>query len=149
MKKIHWGWFSITVGIACVLIGAFTVIRAGGPGSIYIAVATIAVFGSMGLLFYKFLWGPRFNIRRLQKTGIPGKAKILEVHDTNIAVNNNPQLKIVMEIKNNLGQVYTTACKTIVSRRLQPGYFQPGREVTIKIDPKNEKNVIIDVSGTS
>jgi hypothetical protein len=149
MKKIRWDLIGIIGGIACVVIGPFAVIRAGGPRSTYIAIAMIAVFGSMGLLFYKFLWGPRFNIRRLQKTGIPGKAKILEVYTTNITVNNNPQLKLVMEIKNNSGQVYTAACKTIVSRRLQPGYFQPGKEVNVKIDPKNEKNVIIDLSGTS
>jgi outer membrane lipoprotein SlyB len=147
MKKIRWDLLSIIGGIAGVLVGVFVILRTGGPRSIYIATAMVAVFGGMGFLFYKLLWGPRFNVRRLQKTGIPGKAKILEVHDTNIAVNNNPQVKLVMEVKNNSGQVYTTSCKTIVSRR-QPGYFQPGKEVNIKIDPKNEMNVIIDISGT-
>lgn len=148
MKKNNWDLFGIVGCIAGVLIGAFVVIKAGGPQSIYIAIAMIIVFGSLGFIFYKFLWKPKFNTRRLQKTGIPGKAKILEVHDTNIAVNNNPQVKLVMEVKNNLGQVYTAACKMIVSRR-NPGLFQPGKEVNIKIDPKNEKNVIIDVGGNS
>ena len=113
--------------------------------SIYIATALVAVFGGIGLLFYKFLWGPRSNIRRLKKNGIPGRAKILEVHNTNITVNNNLQIRLVMELKNNFGQVYTSACKMIVSR-LKPKYFQPGKEVNVKIDPNNEKSVIVDVS---
>lgn len=145
MKKFRWDLIGIFGGIAGVLIAVFAVIKAGGPGSIYIAIALVAVFGSMGYFFYKFLWGPRFNTRRLQKTGISGKAKILEVHNTNITVNNNPQVRLVMELKNNFGQVYITGCKMIVSR-LTPIYFQPGKEVNVKIDPNNEKNVIIDMS---
>ena len=50
-----------------------------------------------------------------------------------------------MELKNNVGEVYTTDCKTIVSR-LRPVHIQPGKEVNVKIDPKNEKNVILDIS---
>jgi transcriptional antiterminator Rof (Rho-off) len=77
--------------------------------------------------------------------GIPGKAKILKAHETNISVNQNPQYKLVLEIENKEGQVYSTSCKTIVSRKRMV-YFQPGKEVSIKIDPKNERNVIVDVS---
>jgi len=148
MKKILWDWVGIIGGIAAVLAGAFVVIKAGGPQSIYIAIAMIVIFGSLGLIIYRFIWKPKFNIRRLQKSGIPAKAKVLEVRDTGIAINNNPQVKLVMEIKNNLGQVYTTTCKTIVSRR-NPGYFKPGMEVLIKIDPKNKENVIIEDSRKS
>ena len=145
MKRIRWDLFGIFGGIAAVLIGAYEVIKAGGSGSIFIAIALVAIFGSMGFIIYKFIWAPKFNARRLQKTGIPGKAKIIEVNTTNISVNNNPQVKLLMEVKNNMGQVYSTDCKTMVSRR-NPGQFKPGMEISIKIDPKNEKNVIVDVS---
>ena len=131
-------------GILAVLIAVYAVLRSGGPGSIYIAIGMIVVFGSLGFFFYKLLWRPRFNTRRLQQTGIPGKAKILEVHDTNITVNNNPQIKLMLEVKNNFDQVYNTSCRMIISR-LKPNLFQPGMEVLVKIDPKNEKNVIIDI----
>ena len=143
MKKIPWDWIGIVGGILGVLVGVYAVLRAGGPGSIYIAGGMIVVFGGMGFFFYKLLWWPKFNTKRLQKTGIPAKAKILEVHNTNITVNNNPQIKLMLEIKNNFGQVYTTACRMIISR-LKPRLFQAGMEVPVKIDPKNEKNVIID-----
>ena len=146
MKKIRWDLVGIIVGAAVVIIAARAVLKAGGPGSIYIAIALVVVFGGMGYLSYKFLWQPKFNTRRLQVEGISGRAKILEVHETNITVNQNPQFRLVMEIKNSIGQVYTTACKTIVSRHVITVPFQPGKEVSIKIDPKNEKNVIVDES---
>lgn len=143
MKKFRWDLVGICGGIAGVLFAVYAVLKSGGSNSILIATAMIVVFGGMGFFLNKFLWQPRYNVKRLQKTGIPGKAKILEVQDTNISVNNNPQLKLIMELKNNLGEVYTTACKTIVMR-LKPIYFQAGKEVNVKIDPKNEKNVILD-----
>lgn len=143
MKKIRWDLMSMFIGIIALLLGAYAVIKAGGKGSIQIAVTMVVFFGTMGYLLYKFLWQPRSNIKRLQKTGIPGKAKIIEVQNTNISVNNNPQLKLTMELKNNAGEIYTTSCKHVVSR-LKPVSFQPGKEVNVKIDPANEKNVIVD-----
>jgi hypothetical protein len=54
-----------------------------------------------------------------------------------------------MEVKNNSGEVYTTTCKTVISRRLRSNHYQPGMEVNIKIDPRNEKNVVMDASNYS
>jgi hypothetical protein len=144
MKKLRWDLIGIIGGIGGVLFGVFAVLRSGGPENVQIAIAMVVVFGAMGFLLYKFLWQPRFNVRRLQKDGIPGKAKILEVIETNITVNNNPQVKLVMELKNKSGEFYNARCKTVVSRK-SPVFFQPGKEVKVKIDPDNEKNVIIDL----
>ena len=143
MKWVRWDWIGIICFSAAVLTGVFAVIKTGGSGSIYIAIAMIAVFGSMVFFFYKLIWGPRVKTRRLQKTGIYKKAKILEVKKTNISVNNNPQVKLILEIENDTGHLYTTSCRTIISR-LQSGLFQQGKEIMILIDPKDEKNVIIN-----
>jgi hypothetical protein len=86
------------------------------------------------------------NAARLQKTGLPGKATILEVKDTGVTINNNPQVKLILEVKNSFGQKYTTQCRLLVSR-INPNAFMPGMEVPVKIDPKNEQNVVIDFSG--
>ena len=145
MKKIRWDLIGIFGGIAIVMIAVIAVLTSGEPDSIYIAIGVLVGFGAMGNVLYKYLWQPMFNKKRLQKIGIPGKAKIVAVAETNIAINNNPQLNLVIELKNNAGQVYTTACKTIVSK-LKPVQFQPGKEVNVKIDPKNEKNVVLDIS---
>ncbi|MDQ2863519.1 MAG: hypothetical protein M3R50_07730 [Bacteroidota bacterium] len=145
MKKFRWDLLGLFAGIGGVLFAVYAVLKSGSSNSVLIAVAMIVVFGGIGFVLYKLLWQPRFNVKRLQKIGVPGKAKILEVHETNISVNNNPQLKLLIELKDTNGAVYTTICKTVVSR-LKPLYFQSGKEINVRIDPANERNVIVDAS---
>lgn len=103
----------------------------------------IVVFGGMGTFFYKFLWGPRLNAKRLQKNGVPGKAKILEVQETNIIINSNPPVKLILELRNNAGRIYTTSTKIVIPR-LKPNLYKEGTEIPVKIDVNNEKDLIID-----
>jgi hypothetical protein len=79
----------------------------------------------------------------LQKIGLPGKATITEVKDTGVTINNNPQVKLMMEVKNSYGQKYNAQCRVLVSR-INPNMFMPGMEIPVLIDPKNEQNVVID-----
>lgn len=145
MKKIRWDVIGMIGGIAGVLLAVIAVLKSSAPNKVIIAVAMIVVFGGMGTVLYKLLWQPRFNMKRLQKVGIPATAKILELHETDITVNNNPQLKLLLELTSNSGHVYTTTCKTIVARQ-RPIHFEAGKEVKVKVDPNNEKNVILDAS---
>ena len=148
MKMNTWAWVGIGGGIAGFLIGLISVITTTGQEGIYIAGGMILIFGGVFFLIYKLLIGPMMNVSRLQKTGIAGKALITDVRDTNVTINNNPQVKLTLELKNNFGQKYTTTCRVLVSR-LNPFAFHPGMEVPVKIDPRNEKNVVIDYSGDS
>lgn len=145
MKKIRWDLIGILAAVAGVVMAVIAVLKSGSPDRNYIAIAMVIVFGSMGFLLNRFLWAPKNNVRRLMNFGIPGRAKVLEVHETNISVNNNPQYKILLEIKRDAGAMYVATTKIVVSR-LKPNFFQPGKEVKVKIDPDNEKNVMIDVS---
>jgi len=149
MKMNIWAWIGIGGGIAGFLIGILSVVMTV-PGStgIYITIGMVALFGGMGLLFYKLIFGPMLNAARLQKTGLPGKAIITAVNDTGVTINNNPQVKLTLDVKNNFGQRYSTVCRVLVSR-INPFVYQPGMEVPVKIDPKNEKNVIVDFSDTA
>jgi hypothetical protein len=100
----------------------------------------------MFYLFYRLFFKSMINTARLQKRGLPGRARIIEVRDTGVTINNNPQVKLVLELKNPLGQRYTTHCRVLVSR-LNPTAYSAGMEVPVKIDPQNEKNVVIDFTG--
>lgn len=84
----------------------------------------------------------------MQKIGIPGKATILEVRDTGITINENPQVKLKLEIQPKYGKKFTTETRALVSR-INPGAFRAGMEVLVKIDPKNEQNVVIDNSTST
>ncbi len=147
MLKMNTGaWIGIGAGIAGILIAIIAVITTMGSSGIYITLGICALFGGMGFLFYKLFFGPMINAARLQKNGLPGKAKILDVKDTGVTINNNPQVKLILEVKNNFGQVYNAESRVLVSR-INPNAYMPGMEIPVKIDPKNEKNVVIDFSA--
>ncbi len=147
MMKMNAGiWIGIIGGIVGLLVGVGAVVSTGGSMGIYMGMGMLALFGGMFYLFYRLFFKPMINASRLQKTGLPGKARILEVKDTGITINNNPQVKLTLEVKNNFGQKYTTQCRVLVSR-INPNAYMPGMELPVKIDPKNEMNVVIDFSG--
>ena len=138
-------WIGLAGGLIGIIVAIASVLTVSGPEGIYIAAGIAVFFGGMMFLFYKLFFGPMLLAARLQKTGIPGKATIKEVHDTGVTINNNPQVKLLLEVKNSFGQTYTTTLRTLVSR-LQPDLYRPGMVVPVKIDPKNENRVIIDLS---
>ncbi len=147
MMKMNAGmWIGIIGGIIGLAVGIGAVVATGGQSGIYIGLGMLIVFGGMFYLFYRLFFKPMINAGRLQKTGIPGTAKILEVRDTGITINNNPQVKLMLEVKNNFGQKYNAQCRVLVSR-INPNAYMPGMEIPVKIDPKNEQNVVIDFSG--
>ncbi len=146
IKMNTWGWIGIGGGIAGMLVGLYTAFSVGGSMGSTFSLIFLGVFGLVFYIIWRTFVGPMVNTSRLQKTGLPAVATILEVRDTGVTVNNNPQVKLVLEVRNNLGHKYTTSCRTMVSR-INPFAFQPGMQVRVKVDPKNEQNVVIDYSG--
>ncbi len=139
-------WIGLIGGIIGLLAGVIAVIATAGSMGVYMGIGMLLLFGGMFYLFYRLFFKPMINASRLQKTGLPGTARILEVKDTGVTINNSPQVKLILEVKNNFGQKYTTQCRVLVPR-INPGAYQPGMELPVKIDPKNEMNVVIDFSG--
>jgi hypothetical protein len=149
MLKMNAGaWIGIIGGLIGLIVGIGAVIATAGSSAPYITILIIAVFGGMFYLFYRLFFKPLINTARLQKIGLPGKATITEVKDTGVTINNSPQVKLVMEVKNSYGQKYNAQCRVLVSR-INPNMFMPGMEVPVLIDPKNEQNVVIDFSGSA
>jgi hypothetical protein len=149
MMKMNAGiWIGIVGGAIGLIVGLASVLSVGGTAGPIISLVMLVVFGGMFYLFYRLFFKPMINANRLQKIGIPGKARILEVKDTGVTINNNPQIKLILEVKNNFGQKYNTQCRVLVSR-INPNAYMPGMEVPVKIDPKNEQNVVIDFSGSA
>ena len=143
MKMNAGAWIWIICGIIGLVVGIGAVVATGGKSGIGIGLAMLAVFGGMFYIFYRIFFKPMINTARLQKTGLPGKATIVEVRDTGVTINNSPQVKLMLEVKNSFGQKYNAQCRVLVSR-INPNMFIPGMEVPVLIDPKNEQNVVID-----
>lgn len=148
MKMNAGVWIGIIAGIFGFVVAIGSVLATAGPEGIYIAGGILAFAAGMGFLFYKLLIGPMMLNSRLQKTGIPAKAIIKEVRDTGVTINNNPQVKLVQELKNSLGQRYSSTVRVLVSR-LQPYVYQPGMTVGVLVDPKDENKMVIDTNSSS
>jgi hypothetical protein len=146
MKMNAGTWIGLIGGVLGLIVGMGAVISAAGSSGSYISIGMLLIFGAVFFVIYKLLIAPSLLSARLQKNGIDGKALIKEVHDTGVTINNNPQVKLIVEIKNYLGQPYTATLRTMVSR-INPFAYQPGMIIPVKIDPKNDNNVVIDVSG--
>jgi hypothetical protein len=135
----------IIFGMAMTFSGLSSI--GGSVGALITAVFAL-VFGGMFLLFYQLFFKPLQNARRLQKIGLPGKAKIIAVKDTGITINKSPMVKLEVEVLSSLGRRYNTSLKVLVSR-LNSFIYTNGMEVPIKIDPENEKNVIVDTTASN
>ena len=139
-------WIGLIGGLIGITVAIGSVLTNGGSSGIYMAAGIMLVFGGMFYLFYRLFFAPMILASRLRKTGIPGKAVIKEVHDTGVTINNSPQVKLVLDVKNSFGQVYTATVRTLISR-LQPQMYQAGMTIPVLIDPKDENKMVIDYSG--
>ena len=149
MMKMNAGaWIGIIGGVIGLLVGVGAVIATAGSAGTYITIGVLAFLGGMFYLFYRLFFKGMINTARLQKTGLSGKATILEIKDTGVTINNSPQVKLTLEVKNSFGQKYTTHCRVLVSR-INPNAYLPGMEVPVKIDPKNDMNVVIDFNSNN
>lgn len=148
MKMSAGVWIGLVLGAVGFLVGMGAVVMTSGSSGIYITAGLIILFTGVFYLVYRVFLKPMINANRLQKTGLPGTARILEVKDTGVTINNNPQVKLILEVKNSLGQKYNSQCRVLVSR-INPWAYQPGMEVPVKIDPNNEQNVVLDFTGNT
>jgi hypothetical protein len=147
MLKMNAGtWIGLIAGGIGIAVAVTSVLATSSFTGSYITIGILLLIAGFCFLFYKLFFAPMLNASRLHKVGLPGKARILEVRDTGVTINNNPQVKLVLEVKTSFGQTYTTTCRVLVSR-INPRAYSPGMELPVKIDPKNEKNVIIDMEA--
>jgi hypothetical protein len=83
--------------------------------------------------------------RRLQETGEAATARVVEIWDTGMTVNDDPVIGLRVEVSRADGSVYTaTIAKSLVSRVHIP-QFQPGSTVPVRIDPQDSANVVLDM----
>ncbi|MBK7433068.1 MAG: hypothetical protein IPI66_03635 [Chitinophagaceae bacterium] len=139
-------WIGIFGGLAGIIVAIVSVLTTAGSAGIYITAGILLIFGGMFYLFYRLFFAPMILAARLKKTGLPGQATIREVLDTGVTINNNPQVKLVLDVKGSLGQRYDATIRVLVSR-IRPNLYQPGMTVAVLIDPNNEKNIVLDDSG--
>jgi hypothetical protein len=82
--------------------------------------------------------------RMVLEQGIPAKAKIIHVQQTGVLVNYSPQVVFQLEVHPPNGVPYEATTKAVIPMVNIPQY-QPGTEISVKIDPTNPTRVEIDM----
>ncbi len=99
------------------------------------------IFSVVLLLLLMFFWSYYSNDQLLRK-GLPGEAVILDIQDTGNRYNDQPEVKLILEITPRQGAPFRSEAKQIISPVYLP-QFQPGAHVEVRYDPKNRKKAAI------
>lgn len=114
------------------------------------------MFGSMGttitiIVVASILIGfiPVFAImrnagknRKLLQTGVPAPATILQIWDTGVTINDNPQVGFLLQVQPPQEAPFQAEARFTVSR-LQIPMFQPGAMVQVHYDPADRRKVMV------
>ncbi|HEV7505855.1 MAG TPA: DUF3592 domain-containing protein [Thermoanaerobaculia bacterium] len=82
--------------------------------------------------------------KRIQESGVAARARILEIWDTGITVNEDPVIGIKAEVTRADGTTYTATIPKSLISRLDIPRFQPGAVVDVRIDPQDSSKVALD-----
>ena len=74
--------------------------------------------------------------------GVPGRAVITAIGDTGMTVNDNPRVSLTLEVTVGDKAPYTATHDQVISRIAVAG-FQPGATVPVRVDPVDERSLII------
>jgi hypothetical protein len=137
-------YIGLIIGLLGFLLG-MTVAIAAAPlvGSI-VTAGFILVFGlAFGLPYLR-------NRKRLSllKTGLRANGKIIEMWDTAVTINNQPQIGLKIEVTPQAGPPFVSEIQMVISR-LQTAYYQVGVTCIVKYDPNDKKTVAIESIGES
>ena len=82
----------------------------------------------------------------LKASGETAQATILRMWDTGTTVNQNPVAGFLLEVRRAAYPPYQVETKSLVPR-LMTGQLQPGAVVPVKVDPRNQQRVVLDIFG--
>jgi hypothetical protein len=132
-------------GAIGIIIAIVAVILSGQWDALIIIAITV---GIVGTVFWRVLFRPMMINSRLSKTGISTMAKVVEVSDTGVTVNNAPQIKLLLEVSPPNGVPYLVETKQLISR-LQTAIYQPGSMIPVLIDLNDRDLISINYEGTN
>ena len=126
----------------------------GGLLGMAVAIAAAPLFGSIFSLFFIVVFGYFFGGQYLRSrkrknllaTGLQANGKIIDMWDTGVTVNNQPQIGMKIEVTPPTGAPFTSEITLVISR-LQTAYYQVGVSCIVRYDLNNKKTVAIESLG--
>ncbi len=143
--KMNWGmWVGLGGAAIGLTVGLIAVIatKAWIP-----LIIMVIVVGIMVSVFWKVLFGPMILRSKLAKSGFATTARVVEVSDTGVTVNNAPQVKLLLEVTPPNGATYMVETKQLISR-LQTSIYQQGSMIPVLIDLNDKNSIVINYEGS-
>jgi hypothetical protein len=106
------------------------------PLALIVGIAIPAIF-----YFY-----PEYQRNQLLEKGIPAEGTILRLEDTGNRFNDQPQVKLWLEVRPQGAPAFETVTKMVISPVYMP-QFQPGAIVQLRYDPEDNTKVAIEAIG--
>jgi len=106
---------------------------------------SLVVFGGVAFVMWKVFGGLMKQSQERQAllaTGMPAMGRVIQLVDTGMLVNNNPQVRIVVEVQMPGRPPYPADTTMIVSMLAIPR-VQPGCMVQLRVDPMNPARIAI------
>ena len=109
--------------------------------------AVVPIILSVAITLIVLVWVRKF-MRNMTganlKDGTPAQATILRIWDTGTTINDNPVVGFLLEVHPQNLPAYQAESKSMIPRLSIP-QFQPGANVPVKIDPRNQSRVALDI----
>ena len=123
--------------------GAIMVILIGGTDLVVThKYATILIIACLSACVGSFT-GESVN-EPIRETGFAASARVLEIWETGVRVNDNPVVGFRLEVMLEDGSAYEAVTKNVVSILHIP-QIQPGAVLPVKVDPEDPSRVALDI----
>jgi hypothetical protein len=84
--------------------------------------------------------------RKVLVEGVSGEATIVQIRQTGVMVNHQPQAALTLDVRVPGWEPYQVEAKMVIPIVNVP-QFQPGAVVPVKVDPDDHSKVALDVYG--
>jgi Protein of unknown function (DUF3592) len=135
---------SMKIVAAIVLLSSLVaVIVSFAAAGLLIGVFVLLAEAATLSLIYRVIFAPQIRRNILLQKGVAAEARILEVQDTGLTVNERyPMIKLRLQVMPGEGEPYEAKIRMLINRMEIPT-FQAGKMVAVKYDPANPQNVAI------
>jgi hypothetical protein len=84
--------------------------------------------------------------KKLLAEGEPARAKVLELHQTGMMINDNPQVRMVVDVTREGGVPYRAQIVSVIDFLAIPR-VQPGCDLRVRVDRANPQNLAVEAYG--
>ena len=120
----------------------------GTPAAVVvIAAVAVGITLVVTVLFFRSLrrdFREMAQARELIAAGESAEAKVVRMWDTGTTLNDNPQIKFLLEVRPSGRAPYQAEVKCYVSR-LRLSQVQPGNVIAVRIDRQDETKIALDL----